>query len=237
MLDDTTAVQQAIAAVITLEAPALANALDNARQFAAEIAEDPTSSLPLVTRIMLHLDRVEIDVVLAGLLAGVALDATDEPAAISHTIVTPAARIRRGLEVRLILANLGDIDAGQVDSALVGLIARAYAARQAMLASPDAGTAAIAASQNITPAYFALLLRLSMLAPDIIAAILNGRQPASLTRQKLARITNLPVAWDQQRSMLGFNQAQLACAEQDASSASHPHRICRPLKSGSENCG
>ena len=207
MLADCIVIQQAIAAVVTLDASALANALDNARQLAADIAEDPAASLPLVTSIALHLDRVEIDVDLAKLLAGLACNELQEPAAISHSIVAPAARIRRGLEVRLILANPGDVGAGQIDSALVGLIARAHAARQAMLALPDAGTAAIAANQNITVAYCALLLRLSMLAPDIIAAILSGRQPASLTRQKLARLTNLPVAWDQQRAMLGFTQA------------------------------
>ena len=73
-----------------------------------------------------------------------------------------------------------------------------------MLASPDADIAMMAAGQGLTVAYFALLLRLSMLAPDITAAILAGRQPASLTRQQLARVTKLPVAWDQQRTMLGF---------------------------------
>lgn len=49
-----------------------------------------------------------------------------------------------------------------------------------------------------------VLLRISYLAPDIVAAILDGRQPAQLTRQRLARTTNLPIDWQQQREMLGF---------------------------------
>ena len=32
------------------------------------------------------------------------------------------------------------------------------------------------------------LVRISFLAPDILVAILEGRQPGTLTRQKLARI-------------------------------------------------
>ena len=36
------------------------------------------------------------------------------------------------------------------------------------------------------------------------AAILDGRQPAHVSRQFLARINNLPVDWAGQREMLGF---------------------------------
>jgi hypothetical protein len=49
-----------------------------------------------------------------------------------------------------------------------------------------------------------LLLRLATLAPSIVQAIIEGRQPASLTRQRLAKITNLALDWDEQRRLLGF---------------------------------
>ena len=52
--------------------------------------------------------------------------------------------------------------------------------------------------------YFGVLLRISYLAPDIVTAILDGRQPMQLNRQRLARATNLPVEWQAQREMLGF---------------------------------
>lgn len=52
--------------------------------------------------------------------------------------------------------------------------------------------------------YFCSLLRLSYLAPDITAAILDGRQPAHLNRQYLARVNNLPIDWASQREILGF---------------------------------
>ena len=49
-----------------------------------------------------------------------------------------------------------------------------------------------------------MLLRIAYLAPDIVAAILDGRQPVQLNRQRLARATNLPLDWHGQRQMLGF---------------------------------
>ena len=48
-----------------------------------------------------------------------------------------------------------------------------------------------------------MLLRLATLAPCIVTAIVEGRQPASLNRQRLATITNLPRDWDGQRIALG----------------------------------
>jgi hypothetical protein len=44
---------------------------------------------------------------------------------------------------------------------------------------------------------------LSCLAPDIVTAIVEGRQPASLTPAKLL-VTPLPFAWRDQRTLLGF---------------------------------
>lgn len=37
------------------------------------------------------------------------------------------------------------------------------------------------------------------------AGILDGRQPAHINRQHLARLNNLPVGWAEQRSMLGLS--------------------------------
>jgi hypothetical protein len=58
--------------------------------------------------------------------------------------------------------------------------------------------------RSSTRDYFAVLLRLSYLAPDITAAILDVRQPVQLNRQRLARAANLPLEWQAQREMLGF---------------------------------
>ncbi|WP_016744031.1 hypothetical protein [Rhizorhabdus wittichii] len=93
----------------------------------------------------------------------------------------PATLIRRGKETWLALQS-EERAIGERDPALIKLVAEAHIARED---------------------YFGVLLRISYLAPDIVAAILDGRQPAQLTRQRLARMTSLPIDW-QQREMLGF---------------------------------
>jgi hypothetical protein len=52
--------------------------------------------------------------------------------------------------------------------------------------------------------YAARLMRLNYLAPDIVVAILNGRQPVGLTANKLMADTRLPLEWPEQRKALGF---------------------------------
>jgi hypothetical protein len=47
-------------------------------------------------------------------------------------------------------------------------------------------------------------IRLSYLAPDITQAILDGRQPRDLTPEKLLDHSRLPLAWRDQRIVLGF---------------------------------
>ncbi len=46
-------------------------------------------------------------------------------------------------------------------------------------------------------------LPLAFLAPDIVEAILQGRQPVELTVLRLKRI-GLPLSWVEQRCLLGF---------------------------------
>jgi hypothetical protein len=56
----------------------------------------------------------------------------------------------------------------------------------------------------VSRSYFTRLVRLSYLAPDITQAILDGRQPSGLTADKLLAHSRLPLAWHEQRNLLGF---------------------------------
>ena len=62
----------------------------------------------------------------------------------------------------------------------------------------------IAGREGVSRSYFTRLLRLSYLAPDITRAILDGRQPPDLTSEKLLEHSRLPLAWHDQRIVLGF---------------------------------
>ena len=85
----------------------------------------------------------------------------------------------------------------------MALIAEAHQARQLVLASPDQSIAAIAASHGRCRTRLGKLAALSCLAPDIVTAIVEGRQPPSLTARTLQDI-DLPLAWADQRALLGF---------------------------------
>jgi hypothetical protein len=87
---------------------------------------------------------------------------------------------------------------------LIKLVVKAAAARAAVEAVGAGSIEEVAAGQGHGRDYFATLLRLSYLAPDIVVAILEGTQPSSLTRQNLARMSALPLTWTAQREMMGM---------------------------------
>ena len=60
--------------------------------------------------------------------------------------------------------------------------------------------AEIAAAEKINETYVGRVLRMTLLAPDVIEAIVNGRQPAELQLDELMK--RLPVGWQEQRAGL-----------------------------------
>lgn len=84
-----------------------------------------------------------------------------------------------------------------VDNALVKAIARAFRWREMLEDGTHATIAEIAAAEKINESYVGRVLRLTLLAPDIVEAILGGRQPADVTLAVL--IKPFAVEWTEQR--------------------------------------
>ncbi len=120
-------------------------------------------------------------------------------------LALPATKVRRGHQLRLVIPGPADhtTTPARRDERLVALIAEAHAARQLILSQPDRSIASIAASNNKCRTRLARLVSLACLAPDIVTAIVQGRQPATLTARTLQDI-DLPLAWPDQRVLLGF---------------------------------
>ena len=178
---------------------ALAGFIAKANVAARAIDDNLTASLELLQRVDVHDDRVEFTLCISRLMP------TDTGAAgpTLHRLALPMARVKRGKEVRLTIA--GDVPSPtQADPGLIKLIATARAAWQAMLTAGETPLAEVAKRQGYLPEHFTLLLRLSTLAPCIVTAIVEGRQPLKLNRQRLATISNLPKDWTGQRVALGF---------------------------------
>ena len=90
--------------------------------------------------------------------------------------------------------------APRVDSALVKAVVRAHRWRQMIESGKYASSAELAKAEKVNDSYLSRILRLTLLAPDIIEAILTGRQPSTLQLDEL--IKPLPTVWDQQRARL-----------------------------------
>ncbi len=84
----------------------------------------------------------------------------------------------------------------RVDSALVKAIARAHR-WQRMLEGGECGSITeLAAAEKIDRSYLCRVLRLTLLAPEIVEAILEGRQLEGVTLPALMK--GFPVAWERQ---------------------------------------
>lgn len=112
------------------------------------------------------------------------------------TIHVPFRLVKRGGRKEMQLPDGGRPDR-KADSTLVKALARAFRWKR-MLESGDFTTIAeLAEREGIAVSYVTRLLRLTQLGPDIIDAILDGRQGGEVT---LARLMEpFPVSWIKQK--------------------------------------
>ena len=87
-----------------------------------------------------------------------------------------------------------------IDGTLLKAVARAFRWRKLLDAGVYGSIKEIAAKEKIDPSYVGDVLRLTLLAPDIIEMILDGRQPPALQFESLRK--SLPLLWDEQRSAI-----------------------------------
>ena len=73
----------------------------------------------------------------------------------------------------------------RIDSTLLKALARGFRWRKLLETGHFATIQEIAKAENINPSYISRVLRLTLLAPAIVEAILAGTQPAGLTRAKV----------------------------------------------------
>jgi hypothetical protein len=84
----------------------------------------------------------------------------------------------------------------RVDNTLVKAIVRAHRWRDMMESGDYATVRDLAKAEAINESYLGRVLRLTLLAPKIIEAILEGKQPATLELDDLMQL--FPIEWDKQ---------------------------------------
>ena len=116
----------------------------------------------------------------------------------------PVVKVRHGHQLRLVVPGPTSlaIEPARRDPKLLALLAEAINARKLVIANEGQSLNAIAAAQGKCRTRLGRLVGISCLAPDIVTAIVEGKQPEGMTAKALLDI-DLPMGWDQQRQMLG----------------------------------
>ena len=117
------------------------------------------------------------------------------PTAETLVLHVPFLILKRGgrKEIRL----PADAPASQkTDKTLVKALGRAFRWKRMLESGEFATIAELAQSEGIAPSYLTRVLRLTLLAPDVVEAILDGRQGPEVT---LARLMEpFPMEWGRQ---------------------------------------
>jgi hypothetical protein len=122
----------------------------------------------------------------------------------SLTVRVPLPIHRRGRRKVIITPQGSAPDAAprktRLDPTLVKALARAHRWKSLLESGRYASISEMAATEKIDRGYLGRILLLTLLAPDIVQAILDGKHPADLTLPRLMK--PFPIIWAEQRRAL-----------------------------------
>lgn len=125
------------------------------------------------------------------------------PDSTTLTVRVPFALRKRGGR-KLVVAPDGASWAAprpRVDNTVVKALARAFRWQRMLENGKYGSITELAAAEKINRSYLCRVLRLALLAPDIVEAILDGRQPEGVILPALMK--GLPVEWQKQTDSFG----------------------------------
>ena len=120
----------------------------------------------------------------------------------SHDIVLPFHTKRRGIETKIVLG--GRQVNHEPDQELIDLVAKARKWFGRITNGEISTVREIAREENMDEGDVSRFLPLAFLAPEAVEAILSGNHPIEQTPEKLKRLRELPMSWEEQRLSLGF---------------------------------
>jgi hypothetical protein len=124
------------------------------------------------------------------------------------TIRIPKRLQRRGGR-KLILTSEGSTaptPKPRRDETLTKALVRAHRWRRRIESGRAKSITDLAEQENVTVTYVCRLLPLTCLAPDIVEAVLDGRQPKGLRLAEM--LGNGPLAWEEQRCAWGLRSGE-----------------------------
>jgi site-specific DNA recombinase len=181
--------------------------LGRAARLAAALCGSPGERAKLVRRLV---DKVVIDdktivikVRRAAPLRGDVPSSVSEDPSDSAVELTAAVTVkRRGVETKLVLPELAQQNQNsRCDPALIKAIARGRAWFEELATGRARSLQESAKREGITRRYIRRLVNLAFLSPDLVEAVLHGRQPVELTATPLTEL-DLPLDWAEQHRLL-----------------------------------
>jgi site-specific DNA recombinase len=157
----------------------------------------------LVDKVILDDNTLIIKVRCDGLLGrGVRPSASDTASDTPIELKAAVAFTWRGIETKLVLPGLAQQhQRSRCDPALIKAIARGRAWFEELATGRARSLQEVAKRDGITRRYIRRLVNLAFLSPQLVEAILQGRQPVELTATRLTEL-DLPLDWTEQRRLL-----------------------------------
>ncbi len=115
------------------------------------------------------------------------------------TLHVPFRIVKRGGRKKMQMPE-GGAQTRRTDNTLVKALARAFRWKRMLESGEFATIADLAEREGIAPSYMTRVLRLTLLAPDTVEAILDGKQGPEVTLARL--LETLPVEWKGQHGIL-----------------------------------
>jgi hypothetical protein len=115
--------------------------------------------------------------------------------------VPPKTRMRGGRKIVLVPDGLPHWNPVQIriDNKLIRALARTHRWQRLLESGEYSTLGELAAAEKIDRSYLCRMLRLTLLALDIVEAILDGQQPPGIELIRLLR--GFPVEWEMQRKI------------------------------------
>ena len=129
-------------------------------------------------------------------------DAEGDGESPSIIVLTVDIALRRWSGASHLVLPQGSSPAPQLNGGLIRAVACAKAWHAELLSGRGKSQPLIAKDMGVSERYLRKIIPCAFLAPDIVEAILQGRQPADLTLAKLTK--SLPIKWADQRQQLAF---------------------------------
>jgi len=172
--------------------------------------------LSVLDRITVRQDGLELEIRPLGLrsaIIGDSMEGADLSNPRDTAVVAPThcvriqTRLKRcGGEIRLLL--LGDNLEERLpkpEPNLIRAVAKAHVWARQLVSGEALSITEIAKRNGTSRSRAGAILTLAFLAPDIVEAILEGRQPPEVNLERLTTTGGIPNSWDEQRRLYGIS--------------------------------